>query len=64
MFLISDYTRMTWLCFLNKKLEPFECFRIFKEMVENENDLKIKSLRSGNGSELTSNEFWEFCEEH
>ena len=33
-------------------------------MVENENDLKIKSLRLDNGNELTSNEFWEYCEEH
>ena len=45
MFLIDGYTRMTWVCFLNKKSEAFKCFRIFKEMVENETDLKIKTLR-------------------
>ena len=55
---------MTWVCFLKKKLKAFECFRIFKEMVENETDLKIKKLRLGNGGELTSNEFQNFCEEH
>ena len=30
MLLIDDYTRMTWVCFLKKKLEAFECFKIFK----------------------------------
>ena len=35
MLLTNDYTRMTWVCFLNKKSDSFKCFRIFKEMVEN-----------------------------
>ena len=57
MLLIDDYTRMTWVCFHKKKLEAFNYFKIFKEMVENETDLKIKTLRSNNGGEFTSNEF-------
>ena len=64
MLLIDDYTRMKWVCFLKKKSEAFECFKIFKEMVENETDLKIKTLRSDNGGEFTSNEFRNYCEEH
>ena len=47
-----------------EKIESFECFKIFKEMVENETNLKIKTLRSDNGGKFTSNEFWDFCEEH
>ena len=43
MLLIVDYTRMTWVYFLKKKSKAFECFKIFKEMVENETDLKIKT---------------------
>ena len=27
-------------------------------------NLKIKTLRSDNGGEFTSNEFWNYCEEH
>ena len=64
MLLIDDYTIMTWVCFLRENLEAFECFKIFKEMVETETDLKIKTLRSDNGGDFTSNEFWNYCEKH
>ena len=64
MLLIVDYTRMTWVYFLKKKSKAFECFKIFKEMVENETDLKIKTQRVDNGGEFTSNELWNYCEEH
>jgi hypothetical protein len=60
MLLIDDYTRMTNVCFLKKKSEAFKFFKIFKEMVENEIDLKIKCLRSDNGVEFTSKEFKDF----
>ena len=33
-------------------------------MVENETNLKIKTLRSDSGGEFTSNEFWNYCEEY
>ena len=36
MLLIDDYTRMTWVCLLNRKSEAFGCFKTFKELVENE----------------------------
>ena len=54
---IDDYTRMTWVTFLKEKLEVFEKFKIFKEKVENETNLKTKCLRSDNGGEF--NEFYE-----
>ena len=47
--MIDDYTRMTTVILLKKKFEAFECFKIYKELVENEFDLKIKCLRSDNG---------------
>ena len=64
MFLINDYTRITWVPFLKEKSEAFEKFQIFKEMDEIESGMKIKCLRSYNGGEFTSNEFNEFCEGH
>ena len=57
MLLVDDYTRMTWVCFLKKKSKAFEYFTIFKEMVENETELKINTLRSNNGGEFNSNQF-------
>jgi hypothetical protein len=42
MLLVDDYTRMTTVCFLRKKSKAFENFKIYKEMVENEIDSKIK----------------------
>jgi transposase InsO family protein len=64
MLLVDDYTRMIVVCFLKKKSEAFENFKIYKEMVENEMDSRIKCLRYDNGGELTSNEFMDYCSSH
>jgi hypothetical protein len=44
MLLVDDYTRMIAFFFLKNKSEPFENFKIYKEMVENEMDSKIECL--------------------
>jgi hypothetical protein len=54
MLLVYYYTRMTGVFFLKNKSEAFENFKIYKEMVENEMDSKIKCLRSGSGGDFTS----------
>jgi transposase InsO family protein len=64
MLLVDDYTRMTVVCFLKNKSEAFENFKIYKEMVENEMDSRIKCLRSDNGGEFTSKEFMDYCSNH
>jgi transposase InsO family protein len=64
MLLVDDYTRMTVVFFLKNKLEAFENFKIYKEMVENEIDSRIKCLRSDNGGEFTSKEFMDHCSSH
>jgi hypothetical protein len=53
MLLVDDYTRMTTVCFLKNKSEAFENFKIYKEMVENEMDSRIKCLISDNGGDFT-----------
>jgi hypothetical protein len=53
MLLVDDYTRMTPVFFLKNKSEAFENFNIYKEMVENEMDSRIKCLRYNNGEEFT-----------
>jgi transposase InsO family protein len=64
MLLVDDYTRMIVVFFLKNKSEAFENFKIYKEMVENETDSKIKCLRSDNGGEVTSKEFMDYCTSH
>jgi hypothetical protein len=64
MLLVDDYTRMTAVCFLRNKSEAFENFKVYKKMVENQMDLKIKCLRSNNGGEFTSKEFMDFFRKH
>ena len=57
MLMIEDYMRMTTAIFLNKNSEAFECFKIYKEVVENEIYFKMKCLRLDNGGEFTSKSF-------
>jgi transposase InsO family protein len=64
MLLVDDYTRMTAVFFLKNKSESFENFKIYKEMVENEMDSKIKCLRYDNGGEFTSKEFMDYYNSH
>jgi hypothetical protein len=54
MLLVGDYTRMSAVFFLKNKSKDFEKFNIYKEMVENEMDSKIKCLRYDNGGDFTS----------
>jgi hypothetical protein len=53
MFLIDDFTRMGWICFLKEKLEALNKFKAFKTIAENEKETKIKCLRSNNGGDFT-----------
>jgi transposase InsO family protein len=64
MLLVDDYTRMTAVFFLKNKSEAFGNFKIYKEMVENEMDSRIKCLRLDNGGEFTSKEFMDYFSNH
>ncbi|KAG6470766.1 hypothetical protein ZIOFF_071844 [Zingiber officinale] len=58
---VDDYTRFTWVYFVKHKSEVFSKFLKFKETVEGELCRKIKILRTDNGGEFCSNEFFSFC---
>jgi transposase InsO family protein len=64
MLIFYDYTRLTSIFFLKEKSEAFEKFKIYKSIVENETDLKIKCLRLDNGGQFTSKEFIQFFGNH
>ena len=44
---IDDFSRMCWIGLLKQKDESFDKFKVFKELFENELDIKIKCLRRG-----------------
>lgn len=54
---IDDKTRYTWVYILKTKDQVFEKFCEWKSMVENQEDKKVKILRTDNGGEYTSGEF-------
>ena len=58
---IDDFYRNTWIYFLKNKDEVFNKFKEFKALIENHTEKKIKTFRSDNGGEFTSNEFKELC---
>ena len=61
---IDDFYRMCWIGLLKHKDEEFEKFKIFKALVENELDIKIKCLRSDRGGEYISDELFEIGRAH
>ena len=60
---IDDFSRKTWIYFLKSKDEVFSKFKEFKALIENHTKKKIKTFRSNNGGEFTSEEFNELCKE-
>jgi len=49
---VDDYSRYTWVFFLNDKANTYDIFKKFLTRAENEFDIKLKKVRSDNGSEF------------
>ncbi|KAL6311801.1 hypothetical protein AAG906_020910 [Vitis piasezkii] len=60
---IDDFSRYVWVYFMKEKSETFSKFKEFKEMTETEVDKRIRCLRTDNGGEYTSDEFFYFLQE-
>ena len=60
---IYDYSRNTWIYFLRSKKskEVFKRFQDFKAFMENQAGRRILVLKSDNGGEYTSKQFYEYC---
>ena len=58
---IDHFSRKTWIYFMKNKDEVFSKFKEFKALIENHTKKKIKTFRSDNGGEFTSNESKELC---
>ncbi|XP_020421230.1 uncharacterized protein LOC18775571 [Prunus persica] len=61
---IDDYSRKTWIYFLQEKSEAFVVFKSFKARVEKESGKYIQILRTDSGGEFNSHNFASFCELH
>ena len=62
--LIDDFSRFMWTMLLKEKSEAFGRFKRFKESVEKQVDLSIKTFYTDRGGEFTSIEFNRFCKEN
>jgi transposase InsO family protein len=61
--IVDDFTRFTWVFFLNDKSEVFNIFKNFIKRSENEFELKIKKVRSDNESEFKNTKADEWCDD-
>ena len=58
---IDDFSRKTWIYFLKRKSEVFNCFKDFKAIVEKQSGYMIRTVRSDQGGEYTANDFEAYC---
>lgn len=64
LLITDDYSRMSWVYFLNIKDGAFWKFKCFKVLVEKQSGMYIKTLRTDRGGEFMSKEFNDLCEAH
>ena len=64
MLIIDDSSRFTWVYFLQRKDEAFQCFKNWKTYVEKDSNKQVKAIRADKGGEFTSNAFIRFCTEN
>ncbi|GKB36713.1 retrovirus-related pol polyprotein from transposon TNT 1-94 [Tanacetum coccineum] len=61
--IVDEYSRYTWVYFLKKKSQAPETIMSFIKRVENQNDIKVKQLRTDNGTEFRNSILVNFCDE-
>jgi transposase InsO family protein len=62
--IIDDYSRYSWVFFLESKDEVFEHFRSLALRLNNEHPNCLKVIHSDNGAEFRNASFDEFCLEY
>jgi transposase InsO family protein len=61
--IVDDFSRFTWLFFLQDKFETKGILKRFLRQAQNEFRLKLKKIRSNNGSEVKNLQVKEYVEE-
>lgn len=64
MIIVDDYSRYSWVFFLQSKDQTFSKFRDWRGEVEKQFDYKVKTLRTDRGGEFLSNEFSRYLKDH
>jgi transposase InsO family protein len=64
LLIVDDYSRYSWVFFLESKDEVFEHFRSLALRLSNEHPSCLKVIYSDNGTEFRNASFDEFCLEH
>jgi hypothetical protein len=60
---VDDYSRFTWVFFLQEKSQTQETLKIFSRWAQNEFGLRIKKIRSDNGTEFKNSQIEGFLED-
>ncbi|GKC67651.1 retrovirus-related pol polyprotein from transposon TNT 1-94 [Tanacetum coccineum] len=61
--IVDEYSRYTWVQFLRKKHQAAEIIMSFIRMVENQNDVKVKQIRTDSGTEFRNHKLESFYDE-
>jgi transposase InsO family protein len=61
--IVDDYSRFTWVFFLQEKSQTQEALKGFLRRAQNEFGLRIKKIRSDNGTEFKNSQIEGFLEE-
>jgi transposase InsO family protein len=61
--IVDDYSRFTWVFFLQEKSQTQETLKGFLRQAQNEFGLRIKKIRSDNGMELKNSQIEGFLED-
>jgi transposase InsO family protein len=61
--IVDDYTRFTWVLFLQDKSETQEVLKKFLKRAQNEFDAKVEKIRSDNGTKFKNTQVEDFLNE-
>ncbi|GKA24999.1 retrovirus-related pol polyprotein from transposon TNT 1-94 [Tanacetum coccineum] len=61
--IVDEYSRYTWVHFLRKKSQAADVIISFIKMLENQNDVKVKQIKTDNRTEFRNSELEIFCDE-
>ena len=62
--LVDDFSRFTWVFFLEYKDQTFSHFKIFWKRVEKEKGFSILRIRSDKGGEFVNQFFMTYCDDN